>query len=355
MKTCTNNGSSIKAASFRTIQLHPTRRCNLCCRHCYSSSSPHLKDTIDLDALKRFLKYAYGQGFNNLSLSGGEPLLYRDLEPLLRYSKELGYKNSMATNGMLLRSEKNKNILQYLDLVAVSIDGQPPLHDYIRGQEGAFEKMMSGVAVLQQLQKPFGFIHTVTPESWKDLVWLGSFAFEAGAKLLQLHPLEMYGRAQQELAHFAGDDLNLHRTFILASYLSSKYQNKMIIQADLLHRDYLETFPQIVNGFARSCSNKNRLADVMDTIVIDETGNIVPFAYGFNPHFAIGNIGSFDTALFENYMRKNGPGLECLLEQTLAGVFMNKEKDVINWNEVWVYQSKSTARGNTCLPDKCTA
>ena len=70
-------------APFRTIQIHGTRKCNLSCKHCYSSSSPHLKDMLDISALKDFLSFAYDQGFNNIAMSGGEPLLYRDIEELL--------------------------------------------------------------------------------------------------------------------------------------------------------------------------------------------------------------------------------------------------------------------------------
>ncbi|SDC81305.1 radical SAM protein [Niabella drilacis] len=334
-------GSSACAAPFRTIQLHPTRRCNLCCKHCYSSSSPLLKESLDLTALKTFLKYAYDQGFNNISLSGGEPLLYKDLEALLRFTKELGYNNTMATNGMLLGGARNRSLLQYLDLVAVSVDGPPQLHDYIRGQQGAFEKMQQGLQILKELNKPFGLIHTVTPESWKELIWLGAFAADAGAKLLQLHPLELFGRARQELAQWANDDLHLHRTYILANYLSSKYQGRMVIQADLLHRDYLQSFPQVVNGFARSCSNKDRLAQVIDNIVIDETGAITPFAYGFDPQLSIGTLHDFDDTLFDRYLAHNAAKIEAMMEQTLAHVFENKDQDIINWNEVWVYNSRN--------------
>ena len=61
----------------RIIHLHPTRLCNLACLHCYSESSPQLKTTLDPDLLIDALAVLRAEGYAAISLSGGEPLLYR--------------------------------------------------------------------------------------------------------------------------------------------------------------------------------------------------------------------------------------------------------------------------------------
>ncbi len=244
---------------FRTIQLHPTRRCNLACLHCYSNSEPSQREMIDLNATKWFLKYAFEKGFNNISLSGGEPFLYNNLEALLGYCKETGYQVTMATNGMMLGSERNQNLLKYVDLVAVSIDGQEGLHDHIRAKLGAYTKMLEGVEVLRKHRKAFGFIHTVSPQSWESLIWLGEFAVAQGAKLLQLHPLEMAGRANAEMGGEVINEELAHKIYILTEYLRQKHFGELIIQLDMLHRDYLLEFPQVVSAFERSCGKKKAI------------------------------------------------------------------------------------------------
>jgi MoaA/NifB/PqqE/SkfB family radical SAM enzyme len=298
---------------------------------------------LDIGALKKFLTYAYEDGFNNISVSGGEPFLYTDLEELFKFTRLLGYQNTMASNGMLLTSEKNKRILQHVDLIAVSVDGKPELHDYIRGQKGAFEKMLKGVAVLQELQKPFGFIHTVTQKSWDSLLWLGEFAFEQGAKLLQLHPLEMHGRALEKLSDGAVDDTLAHQTFILANYLRSKYSDKMVVQVDLLHRDYLETFPQTVNTFERACATNEHLSTLFDTIIIEETGKVLPVAYGFNSKFTIGNVHTFHQQLFEEFIAEKVIEIKSIFYKTMNKIVNNKEIDIINWNEMLVDESRKVS------------
>jgi Fe-coproporphyrin III synthase len=328
------------ADPFRTIQIHPTRKCNLACLHCYSSSAPQFKEMLDIEALKRFLEYAFQNGFNNISVSGGEPFLYQNLEELLQFSRSIGYQNTVASNGMLLQTERNQRILEFIDLIAVSVDGPPELHDYIRGQKGAYDKMMKGIELLQKLEKPFGLIHTVTPQSWKSLLWLGELAYEKGAKLLQLHPLEMYGRANDEMADSTIDDTLAHQTFILANYLRSKYEGEMVVQLDLLHRDYLQLFPQIVNSFERSCAQNGQFAHLFDTIIIEETGRILPVAYGFDSNFTIGNVHKFDENLFTNYIEQKVPTLKNIFNKTLHKIFENQEVDIINWNEMIILESK---------------
>ena len=325
---------------FHTIQIHPTRKCNLACLHCYSSSGPDFKEMLDIKALKRFLTYAYEHGFNNISISGGEPFLYSDLEELFKYSRSLGYQNTLASNGMLLQSERNQRILEYVDLIAISIDGPEELHDKIRGQKGAFAKMMKGVEVLRSLNKAFGFIHTVTSESWDKLIWLGDFAYENGAKLVQIHPLEMYGRAKAQLVEMSIDDTLAHQTFILANYLKSKYVDHMIIQLDLLHRDYLQEFPQTVNSFERACARKGQISNLLDTIIIEESGRILPMAYGIDSIYAIGNVHSFENSLFDNYIAQKVPMIKNLFECTLNKIFANKQNDIVNWNELLIEESR---------------
>ncbi len=329
---------SREASPFKTLQIHPTRKCNLTSRHCYSGSSPGQNEVFDVDKLKQFLALAWEEGYNNISISGGEPFLYHKLYELLSFSKGLGYQNTLESNGMLLGSIRNQQVLEYVDLVAVSIDGKPDVHDYIRNQRGAFDKMLHGVEVLHDLNVPFGFIHTLTPKSYNDLNWLGDFAKNQGAKLLQLGPLKMFGRATSALKDNAIDKLTAYNMFILATYLQDKFQNEMVVQVDILHRDYIEVFPQVVDVFRRNREGNN-LSDFMETLIVEETGRIIPIARGFNPKFAIGNIHCLEPDAFKQYMISALPVLKTLYLHTLTKVLEQKDLDIVNWNEILLAES----------------
>ncbi len=328
---------------FKTIQIHPTRRCNLECLHCYSYSAPNHREMLDIKSLKEFLSFAYDNGFNNIAVSGGEPFLYDHLGELLKWTKELGYNNTMATNGMLLKSQRNQDMLEHIDLLAVSVDGKEEWHDKIRAKNGAFQKMLEGVEILRKHDKNFGFIHTITQESWQDLIWLGEFAYLNGAKLLQLHPLENTGRATETMNfNEVNTDLS-YQTYILANYLKSKYIEKMVIQLDLLHREYIDMFPSSVHGFSRDCYRENDISAIFDNIIIEENGRVLPYSYGFNEAFVIGNVNSFSANIFEKYMAKNTVKIKKLFDTTLEKVLSNKEIDLVNWNEELIRESKKMA------------
>ena len=213
-------------SSLHVVQIHPTLQCNLRCRHCYSSSGPELRGTIDIENLDQFLGYASTYDFNVISVSGGEPFIYQELETLLQVSHKHAYRNMSASNGMLFKSERAKRCLANLDLIAISIDGDEKLHDEIRNFPGAYRKMLEGVEIARQSGVLFGFIHTLTSQSWEKLLWLAEFAYEQGAKLLQLHPMELAGRAIIEFNHLMPSQETLHKVHIIGTYLQEKYQGR---------------------------------------------------------------------------------------------------------------------------------
>ena len=153
----------------------------------------------------------------------------------------------------------------------------------------------------------------------------------------------MHGRASEMLSGFALNDTLSHQTFILAHYLKSKYAGKMIVQLDLLHREYLEEFPQVVNTFMRQCALKGRLPDLLDTIIIEETGRILPVAYGFAEQFTMGNVYTFQDCGFAEYIEEKIPLIRKIYDRTLHKIFQNKETDIVNWNELVVNESKAVA------------
>lgn len=74
------------------------RFCNLACGHCYSASGPTVRDALPAAQILDALGALRAEGYEVLSLSGGEPLLYREFEALVRGATALGFCVNLITN-----------------------------------------------------------------------------------------------------------------------------------------------------------------------------------------------------------------------------------------------------------------
>lgn len=278
---------------FRVLQIHPSLRCNLRCLHCYSSSSPEEDDELSLGLLQKALTEAWDEGYNVLGVSGGEPLTFGSLAMILRHARSLGMITSVTTNGMLLNQRRIEELREVVDLIAISLDGTAESHNRMRGTPRAFEAMKRCLDNVRKANMRFGFIFTLTLHNLHELEPVARFAVEQGAALLQIHPLEEVGRAQERLVNASPDELELTYAFLEVARIQKLYENKLRVQFDVVDRQLIRNNPERV--FATEVSGfedfaRSPLADLVSPLVIENDGFIVPIQYGFSRGYAIGNL-----------------------------------------------------------------
>ena len=100
--------------------LHITHRCNLDCIGCYSriSNRNQTKD-LSLAEIQRILEELNKHSYTDIIISGGEPMIRKDLLEILKMIKEKGFNTVMITNGSISITDE---ILENLDSLAISID-----------------------------------------------------------------------------------------------------------------------------------------------------------------------------------------------------------------------------------------
>ena len=120
-----------------------TTRCNLNCRHCGSDCS---KDSFYKDMpLEEFLKAldtieSPSENFT-VVLTGGEPLLRKDIELCGMEIRKRGMRWSMVSNGYLYDEKKHISLLNAgLGALTISIDGLEKSHNWLRNNDKSFEK-----------------------------------------------------------------------------------------------------------------------------------------------------------------------------------------------------------------------
>jgi radical SAM protein with 4Fe4S-binding SPASM domain len=136
------------------IQLHLTERCNLRCTHCYQTGAK--TDEMSLSEIKdiaaetaEMLKVwsdihciEFSPSFN---VTGGEPLLRRDLYGIIEEIGSRGFEIYLLSNGTLIDQSAAKTLARLgVKGVQVSIEGPREIHERIRGK-GSFTASLRGV------------------------------------------------------------------------------------------------------------------------------------------------------------------------------------------------------------------
>jgi Fe-coproporphyrin III synthase len=316
------------------FQIHPTRRCNLRCLHCYSNSSPRERDALDSGMIADALSEAREQGYQIASFSGGEPLVYRDLGKLLRQAKSLGMRTTVTTNGMLLNDARLEMLAGCTDVLAISLDGIPQSHDRMRDCPGAFERMAANLQKVRAAGIDFGFIFTLTLHNVDEVDWAARFAIEQGAKLFQIHPLEGVGRAAEVLPGSQPDELESAYAYLEAERIRQAFQDRIFVQLDLFHRGLVARFPQRFYAEDDWVAGAN-LAACVSPLVLEADGSLVPVGHGFGRRYALGSLRSHRLRdLAPEWIAKVYPAFRALCRRVYAEACRPSQLPFINWYEM---------------------
>jgi MoaA/NifB/PqqE/SkfB family radical SAM enzyme len=268
------------------LQVHPTRRCNLRCRHCYTSSGPDVTETVEIELLGAAVAEAAALGYGVLGVSGGEPLLYRPLPDLLAAARDAGLATTVTTNGMPLSPRVVARLAGLVDLLAISLDGTPESHAAMRAHPRAFSAMAANLDHVRAHGLPFGFIFTLTQHNLDELHWVLDFAEAEGASLVQVHPLDQQGRATETLAGKSPDAVELGVAVLAATAEAAR--RSVAVHVDALWRDDLAAHPGRFLGTGDV--GPPELGDWVRSLVLEASGRVVPLAHGFDRRLELGNL-----------------------------------------------------------------
>ncbi len=316
------------------IQIHPTRRCNLRCLHCYSFSAPEERDQLSSRVLEEALSDAASLGYKVASFSGGEPALYSSLGSLLRFAKDLGFRTTVTSNGMLLDKKRLGMLAGCTDVLAISLDGVPESHNRMRASPEAFERMLGNLERVRKSGIAFGFIFTLTQYNVNEIDWAARFAVEQGARLFQIHPLEEVGRASQLLSGSRPDEVESAFAYLAAERIRRMYSGRLFVQLDIFHRELVKRFPARFYA-EESWPPDAQLADLVTPLVVEADGSVVPLGYGFARRFGLGSIAVTRLRdMAPPWLRFGYPAFRQLCREVYAEACAPTELPFLNWHEM---------------------
>ena len=143
-----------------------TYRCNAKCGMCDVWKHPSkVSEEFNPEILEKI-----PQGVNRLNITGGEPMLRKDIEDIVRILDKKTNRLEISTNGYFY--EKIESIAKkYPDItIRVSVEGLPELNDKLRGIKNGFDRALKTILRIKRLGlKDIGFAMTISGENCKDL------------------------------------------------------------------------------------------------------------------------------------------------------------------------------------------
>ncbi len=177
-----------------------TRRCNLNCVHCRSSSELQAKEHPDFSLIeaKAIMDDIARYASPVLVLSGGEPLLRTDVFDIARYGTDKGFRMCLATNGTLVTEKICENInAAGMKMVSLSLDGaRAETHDNFRNEAGAFDGTMNAIKLFNKHNIPFLINSSFTLRNRKEIPEIYQLVKTSGATAWYMFMIVPTGRGE---------------------------------------------------------------------------------------------------------------------------------------------------------------
>ena len=178
-----------------------TTKCNLKCKHCYSSSVEQAApDELSTEEALHLVDDLSRWGIGLLIIDGGEPLCREDLLDIVKYASSKGIRTTIGSNATLIDEGMAKKLREAgVMAVAISVDGVDAVtHDSFRGVSGAFEQTLKGIEACRNAGLPFQLNMVIRKDNLSQLEDMLRLAVDLGANAAEVFDLVAAGRAKHE-------------------------------------------------------------------------------------------------------------------------------------------------------------
>ncbi len=134
--------------SLPILALSVHSACNCRCVMCDIWKANSEKREISADDLSRHVDAIRALRVQRVMLTGGEPLLHRNLWALCSELQALRIRVTLVTTGLLIEQHAAE-VASHVDTVVISLDGPRHVHDAIRRVKGGFDRIAKGVMALR--------------------------------------------------------------------------------------------------------------------------------------------------------------------------------------------------------------
>ena len=266
-----------------------TRRCNLKCVHCSSSSTLEVEGHPDFSFSEatRVIDDIVSYAKPVVVLSGGEPLLRDDVFDIATYGTDKGLRMCLATNGLLVNQDVCDKIkASGIKMVSLSLDGSTAeVHDNFRNQAGAFDGMMNAARLFKKNDIPFLINSSFTKRNRDEVPKVYELAKKLGATAWYMFMIVPTGRGEDIMEELVSQEM--YDELLDWHYEMEKNEDELLVRptcAPNYYRVLLQKKKEQGDEFERRSLKfstggaKGCLAGQV-ICLIDVDGNVLPCSY----------------------------------------------------------------------------
>lgn len=277
--------SEAKAHPLKYLFWECTLRCNLSCLHCgsdchTSSSISDMPADVFLNEMEH-LAQVYNPADIMVVITGGEPLVRKDLPDIGMKLRKLGYRWGIVTNGMGLNATLfNKLISSGLGAITLSIDGLEDDHNWLRNNHRAYEKAMAALELICSYSRLEADVVTcVNQRNIGNLDQIYDNLVAKGLKNWRLFTITPIGRAKD----FPELDLPDHQFKTLIDFIVKKKEDASPMNVNFSCESYLGNLDDKARDGLFFCRAGIHIASILADGSVSACPNI-------DRHFIQGNI-----------------------------------------------------------------
>jgi len=178
-----------------------------CPLHCPYCSNPldlgNKKDELSTEHWYDVMTQARAMGAVQLGFSGGEPLLRKDLEKLVKHGRDLGFYTNLITSGIGLTGKRIAKLKQAgLDHIQISFQGaDPEVNDAIAGRGKAYQQKFEMAQQVKAQGYPMVLNFVISKQNIEQVPQILALATLLNADYVELATAQYYGWAYHNRDH----------------------------------------------------------------------------------------------------------------------------------------------------------
>ena len=269
--------------SPRFVALEITQKCNLKCKHCYTSSKATNYKFLSKKAVFSLIDDLSTFGTEFIAIGGGEPILYPYIYEVIDYATSKNIEIELVSNGTLLTEETLKKLkdagLKYLQ---ISLDGESKeTYRKIRGVD-CFSQVVDNINKATALFN-VSVSAVLCKPNYEHIYEIAKIAENANADSFRVLRLMSVGRGEEN-----NDELQITNE-MFGKFLNSlpekqkEFKIKIRIDENMLSNFSRKKIPWLKDGLFGCSAGRS-------TIGIDPLGNVYPCSFLHYDELTCGNI-----------------------------------------------------------------